>query len=336
MLKERINSKINNNTYLVNMPFPIKNLLIEVTNACNNKCIFCYNHCMKRKRKFIDEKLCKKVLNEAYKLGMREVGFYVTGEPLLDDRLDYFILYAKNIGYEYIYITTNGILANLDRVKKLYDSGLNSIKYSINAINSSDYIFIHNTDNFNKVIFNLESVYDWKIKNNIDLKIFVSYIATKKTCEIDKVKSFFKNKCDEVVIMSAVNQGGLMPSINKYLSCNTNEINNKFSLPCNYPFNSVIVTCEGYLTACCMDFENLLTYADLNKVSLKDAWNNFIITELRKKHINKDVSNTICENCIYNSTKKPVPMCDNLTEFDLESFSFCNHLEKKIDGDLKK
>ena len=35
-----------------------------------------------------------------------------------------------------------------------------------------------------------------------------------------------------------------------------------------------------------------------NKVSLKDAWNNSIITELRKKHINKDVSNTICENCI--------------------------------------
>jgi hypothetical protein len=39
--------------------------------------------------------------------------------------------------------------------------------------------------------------------------------------------------------------------------------------PCPYPFNSVVVTAEGLLTACCMDFENMLAYADLNKISLK-------------------------------------------------------------------
>ena len=82
---------------------------------------------------------------------MRDVGFYVNGDPLLDKRLAMFIKYAKEIGYTYIYITTNGILANLDRVKKLYEAGLNSIKYSINASNREDYfdnyIIHYKTDN---------------------------------------------------------------------------------------------------------------------------------------------------------------------------------------------
>lgn len=333
MLKDRIESKFKNNSLQPIMPFPKKNLLIEITNCCNNKCIFCYNHCMKRKRTFIDKKLCQKILLEAYHLGSREVGFYVTGEPLLDERLAYFIEYANNLGYEYIYITTNGILANLDKVKQLYDVGLKSIKYSINAINEEDYKFIHNTNNFNKVISNLEKVYNWKINNQINLKVFVSYIATKQTNYRSEITDFFKEKCDEIVVMSAVNQGGLMPTINQYLSCDTGDgINNIFNLPCNYPFNSVIVTCEGYLTACCMDFENLLTYADLNKMSLKDAWNCSLITEFRKKQLNHDVKNSICNNCVYNSTQKPKPLCKDLSCYNQSDFSFCNHLSEIMKG----
>ena len=76
------------------------------------------------------------------------------------------------------------------------------------------------------------------------------------------------------------------------------DIDNTFSLPCNYPFNSIVVTVEGYLTCCCMDFENFLAVADLNVVPLKEAWNNKYIKLLRKKHLMNDVESTICDNCI--------------------------------------
>lgn len=308
-LKQRINEKMIQNKYSKEMPFPNKNLLIEVTNYCNNKCIFCYHDCMKRKKEHIDEKLCKKVLREAYELGVREVGFYVLGEPLLNPKLNEYIKFARILGYKYIYITTNGILANLNNVKKLYDCGLNSIKYSINAANKEEYINIHKTDNFNKVINNLKEVYSWKKNNNVNLKVYVSYVATKYTDNIDKINKVFSKICDEYIILSAINQGGLIPDIKRKLS-STNEmlINNNFVLPCSYPFKSIVVTKEGYLTACCMDFENLLAYANLNKCSLKESWNNKVIKEFRDKHIKQDVKNTICESCIYNKKAKIQPL----------------------------
>ena len=87
MLKSRIKDKIQNFENSTVMNFKNKTLMIEITNHCNNKCIFCYNEKMKRKRKFIDENLCNKVLKEAHELGCREVGFYVTGEPLLNPKI---------------------------------------------------------------------------------------------------------------------------------------------------------------------------------------------------------------------------------------------------------
>ena len=46
-LKDRIIDKINETICEKNeTPFPKKNLLIELTNYCNNTCVFCYNTCM--------------------------------------------------------------------------------------------------------------------------------------------------------------------------------------------------------------------------------------------------------------------------------------------------
>lgn len=334
-LKNRIICKLSNEVLYENTPFPKKNLLIEVTNYCNNECVFCYNDCMSRKRRFIDRNICKKVLKEAYDLGMREVGFYVVGEPLLDKRLSEFIALAKKIGYEYIYLTTNGILANLNRVKELYNSGLNSIKFSINATNIEDYIIVHGTDKFNTVIKNLTDVYRWKIESNIKLKVYVSFITldiTKNKFEIDNL---FKDKCDEYVVMPAINQGGLIPQITQISTKEQTDINGNFKLPCSYPFNSVIVTSEGYLTACCMDFENLLAYANLNNTSLEEAWNNFTISQFRKQHINNDVSGTICANCIYNTKELPQPLDSKLCSLEqIDSGIFKKQLLKKRVGDV--
>ena len=335
-LRNRIVQKISEDDFKKNVAFPNKNLLIEVTNFCNNKCIFCYNDCMKRKRKFIDKNICEKVLYEAYKLGMREVGFYVTGEPLLDKRLSDFVALAKQIGYEYIYMTTNGILANLDRVINLYENGLDSIKFSINAINSEDYVMIHGTDKFELVMKNLTDVYNWKIKENALLKVYVSFVsvdATKRELEIDNL---FKDKCDEYIVMSAINQGGLIPDIYKISTKEQKDVNGNFKLPCSYPFNSVIVTVEGYLTACCMDFENLLAYADLNKCSLEEGWNNIVISKFREQHLNKDVAGTICDNCIYNSRIVPSPLVSELCALkNYDKNIFCKHLVKNVEGEWK-
>lgn len=308
---ECISNKIDPTLY---PDFPHKNLLIEITNNCNSNCIFCANRKMTRKRGFINSSFVTRILKEAYYLGVREVGFYTVGEPLLDSNLENYIFDAKKIGYKYVYITTNGILLNKERIKSLILSGLDSIKLSINAINMKDYKFIHGTDKFDIVLNNLINLYNFRKENNLNFKIYVSYISTRyNDKDINEIKSFFKLYCDDVAVINVRNQSGMMPEIS-YLSCvnEENKIKSQRNVPCYYVFNSLNVTCEGYLTACCTDFQNYLVYADLNKVSLKEAWHNKIITELRKKHLNNDICGTLCYNCIYSRLENPKPLIDDL------------------------
>lgn len=316
-------------------PFPKKNLLIEVTNKCNSNCIFCANSKMKRKRKYIDPALLEKILKEAFELGMIEVGFYTTGESLLDNNLSKYIKLAKNIGYKYIYITTNAILLNNRKIKELVDAGIDSIKLSINAINKKDYEFIHGVNYFDTVISNLKSLYNYRKNEKLQFKIYVSYIATRYTdYSVAKIKAFFADYCDEVAVINVRNQSGLMPEINKYLSCEKqkNKIKAKRILPCHYVFNTVNVSCEGYLTACCTDFENYLVYADLNKETLKDSWHNEVITELRRQHLNKKLEENLCNNCIYSSESLPIPLneslCTAMTKEVFDSKKTLNRIEK--------
>lgn len=292
-------------------PFPTKNLLIEVTNACNCNCIFCANSKMKRKRKFIDKNLLFRVLDEAFELGMREVGFYTTGESLLDDNLSSYIKKAKDIGYNYVYITTNAILLDESKIKDLIDAGIDSMKLSINGINKKDYKFIHGFDYYEQVMLNLKKLFNYRNEHNLTYKIFVSYIATRYTdYNINEIKMHFENLCDEVAIVNVRNQSGMMPEINRLLSCVNpdNKIQAERIVPCHYVFDTVNVSCEGYLTACCTDFENYLAYANLNITSLKDAWHNELITSLRKKHLENNLCYTLCNNCINCSTIVPQPL----------------------------
>ena len=294
-----------------------KKLMIEVTNNCNSKCIFCGNCNMTRKRSFVSEKIVKKALEQGIVMGIRKVGFYTNGEPLLDKNIEKYIEYAKKNLYDYVYITTNGMLANKNRVKALFDSGLDSIKFSINSIEKENYKNVHGVNCFEKVVENLRNAYYMKKSKYPNKKVYVSYIKTKmNNYKDDEIKHFFEEYCDGVLIQEVRNQGGLISNIEK-LKINNHE--NIYNLPCFYPFNTVIVTCEGYITACCMDFQNYLVYGNLNEKKLQDIWNNDVIQELRRKHLNGKIEDTICKNCIDNKFEqcKPLMECYSCNvEFD--------------------
>lgn len=294
-----------------------KKLMIEVTNNCNSKCIFCGNCNMTRKRSFVSEKIVKKALEQGIVMGIREVGFYTNGEPLLDKNIEKYIEYAKKNLYDYVYITTNGILANKNRVKALFDSGLDSIKFSINSIEKENYKNMQGVNCFEKVVENLRNTYYIKKSQYPNKKVYVPYVKTKmNNYKDDEIKHFFEEYCDGVLIQEVRNQGGLISNIEK-LKINNHE--NIYNLPCFYPFNTVIVTCEGYITACCMDFQNYLVYGNLNEKKLQDIWNNDVIQELRRKHLNGKIEDTICKNCIDNKFEqcKPLMECYSCNvEFD--------------------
>lgn len=297
-LQERVRLKKadRNELYTLEPPFPKSNFLMELSNACNHACIFCAHQKMKRKIGKMDKQLAFDILQQAYDLGTREVGFYATGEPFLVNDLPEYIKKAKEIGYTYVYLTSNGSLATPEKVKAVIDSGLDSLKFSINAPERKMYQFIHGKDDFDRVVEHLKYVNAYRKESGKDFKIYITGILTKYTEQMkDMYDDVFKGLADQIVFKLVYNQGGYMPEVETLLKCDCDDETYR---RCNLPFDAVSVTCEGYLSIENADYENMLIVADLNKTSLKDGWYGEKMKDMRRRFMENDLGGTLCDGCV--------------------------------------
>lgn len=275
-------------------PFP-QNMMVELTNICNHKCMFCAHKKMRRKQGFCDKGVMLNIIEQAYELGTREIGFYLAGETLLSKDLEFFVDACRQMGFAYIYLTTNGVYAEKQRIKRLCELGLSSIKFSVDAATRKTYESIHGKDDFDIVKKNLFDVLS--IKNEgMSLGVFASFCVVKQNeNEIGLFQEMFGRHLDDVDIDLAMEQGGDTPELLSELIDPTRRLS---QTPCERIFNRLHVTYEGYLDACCIDIDNMLAYADLTKVPLKEAWHNEKITALRREHLSGKLSYNRCYNCV--------------------------------------
>lgn len=313
-LKAKQEERFNNISYSLAPKFP-REIFLEVNNTCNHQCLFCANSKMTRDKIFIDDKLAKKIMKDAYKAGATDISFYATGEPLIFPKLAEYIKYAKELGYSYVFLTSNAALSSYMKMKGIIDAGLDSIKFSVNAGTKETYKQVHGNDDFEKVVQNIKEWDEYRKKINSKLKIFVSFIPTQITKNdypllIQKVGKYIDQEIDQ---RECSNQGGNMLENNKFETINPENIlgtlkSHQFTKICPDPFNRVIVSSEGYLTACVVDYQNALIIADLKEASIVDAWHNEIFQKLRKKHLEDKLEGTVCFNCLKNKNEQFQPL----------------------------
>jgi sulfatase maturation enzyme AslB (radical SAM superfamily) len=282
-------------------PFP-RQIQIETTNICNHSCGFCAYTLMSRPKKHMEPALFFRVVKEAYDLGAREIGMFAGAEPLTCKHLEEFTVFARDTGYEYIYMSTNGALADEERFRRLLDAGFSSIKFSINGGNRETYRRIHGRDDFDKVLRNLKFVGEYR--RRLPRKIFlgVSFVGMDDSRHtFDELKAAVDEIVDEIIYYEASNQSGQMPNL---------------PLPpyrdCHLPFGKAHVSREGYLKVCCNDYDNLLAVEDLNRTSLAEAWHSPRFQELRRRHVENRLEGTLCANCIRGSCAQAAPLNDSL------------------------
>lgn len=313
-LLQKQNDRLKSVDYSLKPPFP-KELFLELNNICNHHCFFCSNSKMRRDKEFLDDGLAKKIMLDAFRLGATDISFYATGEPLISPNLPEYIKLAKDIGYKYIFLTTNGSLGGDEKIKSIIDAGLDSIKFSINAGTKESYARVHGRDDFDKVLENLKKWFEYKNSSGSKMRIFCSFVPTPETSgEVSTLSEKIRAYLDEDInARSCSNQGGNMIENNEIVAINPANIlgtlrENQFTKICPDPFNRVVVSSEGYLTACVVDYQNALTVADLREMNIGDAWHNQIFEFLRKKHLDGELANTICDNCINNRSNNFEPL----------------------------
>lgn len=300
--------------YVVDPPFP-REIFIDLTSYCNHSCTFCSNSRLKHKYT-MEPQMVRRILREAYENGTRDIGLYATGESFLVRNLHDYVAEAKHIGYEYIFITTNGSLATPGRAKPVFDAGLNSIKFSISAGTRDSYKRIHGKDDFDKVLQNLKWIAEYRKSSGLDYRIYVTMVYTEATKqEKESLKELVSPYMDEWDPHLLTNQCG-----NKYDNNELGQIE-KFNVRgrgrsniCFQPFKSFTVTPEGYISACVLDYQKYLIVDDSNRTSLKEIWTNEIYAAFRKKHINGNLTGLICYNCLNNADEEVTPLTPEYAE----------------------
>ena len=288
-------------------PVP-KEMLVEVANICNHACSFCAYSKMSRQKGILDFDLYKDLIRQAYDLGVREIGLYSGAEPLTVKRIADYVVAAKEVGYTYVYITTNGSLANEGRLKKLVDAGLDSLKFSINGGDRETYLNVHGADDFEKVISNLKFVSNYRKESGRRMYLAASFVeCDQNRGAFDKLKEIVGPYVDEVFFTIAYNQAGQMDMQPPHV----------FKSVCAVPFARLNISQEGYLRLCCNDYQNFLAAEDLRRMTLKDAWHSTLMREMRNRHLSGNLDETLCHNCMKGTRDliKPInPALSNLPQ----------------------
>lgn len=319
-VKSRREKQYNSTYHSLREAIP-RDIIFEVTNACNHRCFFCGLTSSTRKPHVLDFTLMERLLREAYSLGIRSTGMYGCGEPFFVPDLARRVALAKKIGFTYVYVTTNGGLASKDRLREVLDAGLDSLKFSVNAGSAESYKAVHGKDDFEKVLDRIRFASTYN-KENLHGRLILSVSCVnsiKNDAEIETLQEMLRSYIDEFVAYGMNNQAGHK---------NNEPIRGSLTsrprlLPCPMVFNRVHVKSEGYISACCEDYQNYLAVEDLHTTDIETVWNGAVFHELRVKHLHGDVSGTLCDVCVNGNTSGIVPLNDTLyTSYDFnEVFS---------------
>ncbi len=286
-------------------PFPDA-IKIEITSRCNYSCSYCASKRHLRPQGDINREFLYRILREARSIGVREIGMFLLGESMLVKELPEYVKYAKDVaGIEYVFLTTNGSLAMPERLMPLVDAGLDSIKFSINAGSKERYREMHGVDAFDRVMDNIKWLHAFKAKRSLSRpRISVSSIFVEEfRKETDALRAMLSPYIDDFYLLPLYNQGGHVGG-----ATYTPVVGNPGRLesmvppvPCWAIFNSSRISWNGWLTACCFDHDTRFEMADLNKVSLLEAWHHPRFIALREAHLSghgESLKSSLCRNCL--------------------------------------
>lgn len=264
--------------YIFKLPVSYKLISanIELTNECNLHCMMCPvgNNSMKRKKTYMPPELFKKIIDENPQLDF--ILIFQWGESLLHKELVNLIRYAAQRGIR-VFLTTNGTLLNRELGRKIIESGLERLTFSIDGIgNKHEEI---REFSYEKLKYNIIEFKKTRDEMKSRLKIDISMVVFERTIgEIDAYRKEWEGIADRVQF------------IPKFIM-------SKRKIRCRELWRGTFtILADGKVVPCCADFEGENVVGDIRKSRLSEIWNNKIMRRLRKAHIKKRFYG-ICTNC---------------------------------------
>ena len=289
------------------IPAP-ESVKIELTGRCNFACSFCARSYKLRKQMDMDRQFYSRVIREMRDAGVQELGMFYLGESFMLKWLPDAIAEAKQVGFPYVFCTTNGSLSNPKKVRACMEAGLDSLKFSYNYADAAQLEDIAGVKgrHFELIKKNIKAAWEVREAHGFDTGLYASYIeydgaqAERMMDAVDEIRPYV----DEVYALPLYNQADLVSTEVARRDWRPTAGNRgrigalREGLPCWAVFTEGHITWDGKLSACCFDHTGDFNMGDLNQLPFEEAWNSAAFQELRRRHLTKDVRGTACESCV--------------------------------------
>ncbi len=288
--------------------FP-KLISLELTNACNARCVMCPRDQMNRKIGTMGMEVVEKVCRDAYKKPLQKINLFGFGESLLHPRLIGMVKYMKKTlpGVE-LNLSTNAQLLNDDLAADLLGSGIDRINIDIDGVTKETYEQVRKQLNFETVTANIRSLIDRRNKLHARTRVSVTIIEMDLTkAEIVPFQRTWNGIADMVYVNHYNTWTGIFPDRN------TREVKvSRFTFPCKNPWREMIVNYNGTIAFCCMDFNATVIVGNIMEQTVEEIWRGGKMEQLRQLHLE--------------GRYHEIPICSRCNEFVFQSNTFWANL----------
>ncbi len=219
-----------------NVPMPLV-VNLETINRCNSTCEFCSASRDNEKRplKKMTDELFYSIIDQLADWNFKgHLTLYGNNEPWIDTRIVEFHKYCREkLPDSFIFMSTNGLLLDIDKVKSI-------VPYV-------DQLIINNYCDDMKLHDNVKEIYDY-VRTHAD--------------EFSDVEILIQMRYIKAVL---TNRAGSAPN-----KATTEKV---IKETCLMPYTDIFIFPDGRMGLCCCDNYEVTTIADLNEMSIKDAWN---------------------------------------------------------------
>ena len=289
------------------LPAP-RSVKIELTGRCNFACSFCARSMMLRDQKDMNQGTFERVVLEMRNAGVEELGLFYLGESFMCRWLVDAIQYAKDIGFPYCFLTTNGSLSSPAKMEACMAAGLDSLKFSLNYADVDQFTEIAQVKPklFYTMMKNIKAAKAIRDEGGYSCGLYGSYIqydgeqGERMKAMLDDIAPYL----DEVYALPLYNQADHVTAEEESRGWDITAGNRgrlaalRDPLPCWSIFTEGHVTWDGRLSACCFDHDGKFDMGSLMEMPFMDAWNSTKFQALRAAHLAKEVKGTVCEDCI--------------------------------------
>lgn len=277
-------------------PRPV-GLNVEVTNICDLRCVMCKR--VERPKGYLALELLQDFLPEACALGVQQVGLFTVGESLLHPRLGDIIALCKAHGV-YTYLDVNGNSLTAEKARILVQQGLDSLKFSFAAADESMYRQVHGGGSFAQVVQNLKTLRALRDEAHSPMRITAGFIILRENQhQIQQFRDLMCNVADEVTYEVVNNVANRMtPQMFARLRVDEFDVPNPRGI-CSIPWTRLMLTWDGYVSFCCVDYELEMNLGRYHKGNLQSLFLGETAERIRQAMLTGEYNQlpTMCRAC---------------------------------------